>query len=217
MIAGGGLFTIAALLVLLAVALVVDFFTGLFEVIAGISSLILKLILFCFSITRFIISRRAIPLPQRNLTRATGGAFALVFVVAASNKFQLDPRAHAVVGIVALAAAIYVWVGYRGSRGIAGDPMAVIWWSCGAAGSAALFIYAPRTGVTKQALVEAAAYGGMAACALRIWLLLRPVAGVKLPHPSTIPGMPMAGPASVHAAHAALGRRGQSARPKFRT
>lgn len=46
------------------------------------------------------------------------------------------------------------------------------------------------------------------AAVLRLALIARPLAGTKLPHPSQVPGLPMAGPASMAAAHAALtGRR----------
>jgi hypothetical protein len=210
--------TILVLLALLPISLAVSFFADLFELLAGLFILILRVILFFFLIGRFVVSRRAIPLPQRNLTRATIGAFVVTFCTIVSNSILLnDPRVHVLESVAAVVAAIYVWVGYRGSLGIARDPMAVIWWSCGAACSVTLLIYAPRTTMTAHVLAQAVACAVVVACALRVWLLLRPVPGVKLPHPSTIPGMPMAGPASVGAAHTALGRGGQSARPKFRT
>jgi hypothetical protein len=42
---------------------------------------------------------------------------------------------------------------------------------------------------------------------VRIALLVRPPVGDKLKHPSKVPGLPMAGPASAAAAHAAIMRR----------
>jgi hypothetical protein len=69
-------------------------------------------------------------------------------------------------------------------------------------------------------MVEAAvliAAAALVACALRVILIVRPLPGAKLPDPSKVAGMPMAGPASINAAHAALSRRGSAARPKFRT
>jgi hypothetical protein len=52
------------------------------------------------------------------------------------------------------------------------------------------------------------AAAGLAATLLRVTLMARPMPGTKLPHPSQVPGLPMAGPASPAAAHAALtGRR----------
>jgi hypothetical protein len=44
----------------------------------------------------------------------------------------------------------------------------------------------------------------LAGCAVRVALIVWPPARVKLPHPSKVAGMPMAGPASQQAAHAAL-------------
>ena len=55
-----------------------------------------------------------------------------------------------------------------------------------------------------------------AACVVGLVLRLRPAPTATLPHPSKIPGMPMAGAANLRAAHAALGRRGRAARPKFK-
>jgi hypothetical protein len=55
------------------------------------------------------------------------------------------------------------------------------------------------------------------ACLVNLVLRMLPMPAVKLPHPSTVPGLPMAGPASQQAAHAALSRRSQAPRPKFRT
>jgi hypothetical protein len=53
-------------------------------------------------------------------------------------------------------------------------------------------------------------------CIVRVLLLLRPLPREKLPDPASL-GMPVAGPASVKSAHAALSRRGSGSRPKFRT
>ena len=55
------------------------------------------------------------------------------------------------------------------------------------------------------------------ACLVNLALRLLPGPSASLPHPSTVPGLPMAGPASQQAAHAALSRRGGAARPKFKT
>ena len=55
------------------------------------------------------------------------------------------------------------------------------------------------------------------ACLLRAVLLLLPApTSASLPHPSKV-GLPMAGPATTSAAHAALSRQGAAARPKFHT
>ena len=44
-------------------------------------------------------------------------------------------------------------------------------------------------------------------CIVRVMVTVWPPPGVKLPHPSKVPGLPMAGPASPAAAHAAIMRR----------
>jgi hypothetical protein len=44
----------------------------------------------------------------------------------------------------------------------------------------------------------------LAGCCIRVALIIWPPRGAKLPDPATVPGMPMAGPASQQAAHAAL-------------
>jgi hypothetical protein len=68
-----------------------------------------------------------------------------------------------------------------------------------------------------RALLDHAFLAGMVACATRFLLMLRPAPSASLPDPATVPGMPMAGPASLGAASAAMSRRGAAARPKFRT
>jgi len=52
-----------------------------------------------------------------------------------------------------------------------------------------------------------AAAGVVIAGILRVALIVRQPAGAKLPDPSTVPGMPMAGPALQKAAHAAINRK----------
>ncbi len=65
--------------------------------------------------------------------------------------------------------------------------------------------------------VELVAAAFFIACIVRVSLIVRPLPNARLPHPSKVAGMPMAGPASIRAAHAALSRKGAGARPKFRT
>lgn len=66
-------------------------------------------------------------------------------------------------------------------------------------------------------MLELIAAAAFAACALRVALIARPFPGTKLPDPAKVPGMPMAASASIGVAHAALSRKGNGARPKFRT
>jgi len=47
----------------------------------------------------------------------------------------------------------------------------------------------------------------IAAAGLGVVLIVRPPPQRQLPHPSTVPGMPMAGPASMAAAHAVINRK----------
>ena len=68
-----------------------------------------------------------------------------------------------------------------------------------------------------RSVLTAVAISGGIACILRIALLMRPTPGAKLPPPSKVPGMPIAGPASLSAAHSALSRSGSAPRPKFKT
>jgi hypothetical protein len=51
------------------------------------------------------------------------------------------------------------------------------------------------------------AFATAVAAVLRVALIVRPPPGAKLPHPSKIAGMPMAGPASLAAAHAVINRK----------
>jgi hypothetical protein len=58
--------------------------------------------------------------------------------------------------------------------------------------------------------LEMVAAGALVAGALRVALIVWPPVGTKLPDPSTVPGMPMAGPASQKAAHDAINRKKKS-------
>jgi len=65
-------------------------------------------------------------------------------------------------------------------------------------------------------VVELVAPALLVLVVVRIALLVRRPASASLPDPAKL-GMPIAGPASVKSAHAALSRRGSGSRPKFRT
>jgi len=56
-------------------------------------------------------------------------------------------------------------------------------------------------------VVELFAAAALVACVLRVGLIVRPVPGAKLPHPSEVDGMPNAGPALKDAAHRAINRK----------
>ena len=81
-----------------------------------------------------------IPMSQRMLTRASGGVGVLVFVGVIASQMQLDQHMMLAVGIICAVALAYIVIGIRGARGAPCDPMAVIWWSVGAACAAALLL-----------------------------------------------------------------------------
>jgi hypothetical protein len=56
-------------------------------------------------------------------------------------------------------------------------------------------------------IVAALALATSAAGVVRVALIVWPPPGAKLPDPSTVAGMPMAGPALRKAAHAAINRK----------
>jgi hypothetical protein len=64
-------------------------------------------------------------------------------------------------------------------------------------------------------VIELLAVGGLAASALQVGLMVRPVR-LKQKTPAQL-GHPMAGPASRQAAHFAVSRQRPANRPKFRT
>jgi hypothetical protein len=56
-------------------------------------------------------------------------------------------------------------------------------------------------------LVELLVPAALALCVVRFLLIVKRPSGATLPHPSKVPGLPMTGPASIAAAHAAITRR----------
>jgi len=55
--------------------------------------------------------------------------------------------------------------------------------------------------------IEVVGFAVVAAGVVGIALIVWPPRGAQLPDPSTVPGMPMAGPALQKAAHAAINRK----------
>jgi hypothetical protein len=73
--------------------------------------------------------------------------------------------------------------------------------------------YLPRAwGAWAQAGTQGVYVAMIAAGVLRFLLLMRGLGSNELPDPSKVPGMPIAGPASPHAAHAAINRHRAAAR-----
>jgi hypothetical protein len=83
---------------------------------------------------------RVVPLENKNMMRATGGAFALALcaALAASGFPYLGKQ---ITGGVAALALLYLVVGILGARGARFDVMSLIWWGVLAAGAAALLAF----------------------------------------------------------------------------
>lgn len=173
--------------------------------------------------------QRGAALPAKNLARATCGGFCLAYVVALSASVRLDPPFDMAALAAGPLALLYLVVGAGGSRGAPFDVMAAILWSAGAFGCGWLFVAVvpalqltllvdalpePAASLVHPVLVAGCIAAGVA-CVVRVVLMLWPVPGPKLPNPAKIPGMPIAGPASASAAHAAMSQSG-TARPKFK-
>jgi hypothetical protein len=173
-----------------------------------------------FQLAKLAIGNRAVPLQQRSLTRATVATFVLTFLIVTATSIRLDPAmTEAALGVGAVA-LLFLVAGVRNSRGMQLDVIEVVIWGFGAVCCAGLrlgMLFPPGLSPFVRALLAALYCAGCAACVVRVWLMLRPVPPVTLPDPATVPGMPMAGPASLGAAQAAMSRRGGAARPKFRT
>jgi hypothetical protein len=92
---------------------------------------------------------RSLPLQEKHMWRATGGAFALVgcIVVAAHGFPVVGPKLTAGVALFAL---LYLVVGITGTllaESLTFDPMAVCWRCAVVIGGAALLVYAKTGGL----------------------------------------------------------------------
>jgi len=185
--------------------------------------LILPFALF-FGILAWLKSRRAIPLPERNLSRASWGAFVLavcVYAPLAAPAQLVDSPALAAFAVPAGGLALlYLFVGIRGSVGAAFDAMAAFWWAIGAVLWGALLVVGAWPDPSQPAAVfvlKGFYVAALTASVVRFALIMRSPPNGRLPNPAKVPGMPMAGPAAPGAAHRALSRGRTSRRPKFRT
>jgi hypothetical protein len=118
---------------------------------AGIITVVVVLIAFPFALVvavaldlaalgRMVQRRRMVPIQQRNMTRATFGAFALVIcAVLAANGFPVIGW-QATAGIAAFV-LLYLCVGLHGFQGARFDVMSVFWWAVLALGCAALLVF----------------------------------------------------------------------------
>jgi hypothetical protein len=108
---------------------------------AGIFTLVAALLLLPFALAKDLFKLwrrwRAVPLQNKNMTRATGGAFvlALCAALAASGFPYLGPK---ITGAIAALALLYLGVGISGAHGARFDWMSAFWWSLLALGAAAV-------------------------------------------------------------------------------
>jgi hypothetical protein len=122
--AGAGiLFVVVGLLVLLPLALLRD----IFRLGRGAARLAR-------------MRRNNVPLPQKNKTRATGGAFVLVAcAVLAFHGFPvIGWQATAIIAAFAL---LYLVVGIHGSQGATFDFMSAFWWGVLAIAGVVAFVH----------------------------------------------------------------------------
>jgi hypothetical protein len=153
-----------------------------------------------------------LPLVEKSAIRAGRGAWVLAFLA----YLLVETRGGAATPLLAAPAAFGVlWLaaGVHGARG-ARDVVQGVWWGIGTACCAALLVYEVYPadwGPVGVFWLRGVYLASLATAVMRCWLTLRPMPGVKLPHPSKVPGLPIAGPATAAAAHAAILRR--SSRP----
>jgi hypothetical protein len=124
----------------------------------GIFAVVLLLFVLPFALLRDLfrlgrgavrLARRSgnnnVPLPQKNKTRATGGAFVLVgCVILAAHGFPvIGWQATAIIAAFGL---LYVVVGIHGSQGASFDFMSAFWWGVLALGAAVLLGFVKLNG-----------------------------------------------------------------------
>jgi hypothetical protein len=156
------------------------------------------------NIARLLRHWRAVPLAQKNKTRATFGGFLLALTAGAALYGNFPPLALAAAGGFGM---LYLTAGVIGSHGARFDFLSLFWWGIGALGCAAALLHLKGVSELIGEGLALLAAAGLVACVLRVGLIVRPPPGARLPDPSTVPGMPMAGPALQKAAHAAINRR----------
>lgn len=111
---------------------------------AGIFALALVLLFLPLALARDVFRLwrrwRLVPLEQKNMTRATGGAFVLALCAAlAASGFPYLGRN--ITAAIAAAGLLYVGVGIVGARGARFDVMSIIWWCALGIGCAVLLAF----------------------------------------------------------------------------
>jgi hypothetical protein len=122
---GVGLLTMCAMPVLLLLALLRD----LFRLGRGMA--------------RLARNRRAVPLPQKNMTRATFGGFVVALSIgfAATGIPFRDPVVTSALAGVGGLGLLYLVAGATGSQGARVDVISVFWWGVGALGCGAALLH----------------------------------------------------------------------------
>jgi hypothetical protein len=121
---------------------------GIFALVLLLAALPFALLRDLFRLGRGIARRSGnnnVPLPQKNRTRATGGAFVLVAcaVLAAHGFPVIGWQATAIIAAFAL---LYVVVGIHGSQGASFDFLSAFWWGVLALGAAVLLGFVKLNG-----------------------------------------------------------------------
>jgi hypothetical protein len=106
-------------------------------------ALIAMLALLPFAVLADVLAVRRwhiVPLQQKNMTRATAGAFMLVLCLfLAANGFPvIGWQATAAIAALAL---LYLVAGIHGARGARFDPLSVFWWGALGLGCGALLVF----------------------------------------------------------------------------
>jgi len=95
------------------------------------------------SAARLARNRRSVPLPQKNMTRATIGGFAVALSIgfaATGIPFRYPVATWALAGVGGLG-LLYLVAGACGSRGARIDAISVFWWGVGAFGCVAALLH----------------------------------------------------------------------------
>lgn len=95
------------------------------------------------SASRLARNPRAVPLPQRNMTRATFGGFVVALAVgfaATGIPFHNPVTAWALAGVGGLG-LLYLVAGAFGSQSARFDVISVFWWGVGALGCVATLLH----------------------------------------------------------------------------
>ena len=152
-------------------------------------------------------------LGERNLIRAMVGGCALagcgyVLIGGAQIGVSVPPAYMAGAAAVSL---LYLVIGFRGAQILPFDLMAAVWTAALAIAGLVCFALNVQPAMELPPIARWLLHGlylmAAVACGLRFVVLVRSARATALPHPSKVPGVATATPASPQAAHAAISRR----------